>query len=86
MYHCDLTDAEIAAAIWQLLEDTTGTSSTLAPQGVHENTITGYPLTADNDLLDFNVGNDTAFMPTLTTSMGTFATQLNYSHMVSNQF
>jgi hypothetical protein len=81
-YRSDLTDADIAAALWHLLEATTNTS---VPQGVHEDSTTGYPSTADTDLPNFNASNDTTFTPTPTSSMGTFTTQSNYSYPVSKQ-
>ena len=85
MNRSDLTDADIAAALWRLLEGMADSSDTSGPQGVHENSITGDSATADTDLTNFNAGNDTAFTPTLTPSMGTFTGQLNYSHPVSKQ-
>jgi hypothetical protein len=75
MYDCDLTDADIAAALWRLSEGSTDSSKNSAPQGVHEDSISGYPSTADTDLPNINAGNDPAFTPTTTTSMGTFTTQ-----------
>jgi len=85
MYRSDLTDADIAASLLRLLEGMTGSSSTSGPQGVHEDSLTGYPSFADTDLSNFNAGNDAAFTPTPTTSMGPFATRSNYSHSVSKQ-
>jgi hypothetical protein len=86
MYHSDLTAADIAAALWpDLFEGMTGPLNTSAPQGVHEDSMTGYPSTADTGLLNFNASNDTAFMPTPTTSMRTFTAQSNYSYPVSKQ-
>jgi hypothetical protein len=85
MYRSDLTDADIAAALWCLFEGMTGSSNTSAAQGVkvHEDSITGYLSTAETDICKFNTGNDTAFTPDPTTSMEIFSTQLNYSHPVS---
>ena len=80
MYHCDLTDADIAAALWRFLEGKTGSANTFAPQGVHDDSITHHP---SIDLPNFNISNTTAFTPTLTTSMGTFTTQSDYSYPVS---
>jgi hypothetical protein len=87
MYCFDLTDADIAAELWpDPFEGMTGSSNTSAPQGVYEDAITGYPSTANTDFLNFNAGNDTAFTPTPTTSMGTFTAQSNYSsYLVSKQ-
>ena len=86
MYCSDLTEADIAAALWpDLFEGMAGSSNTPAPQGVHEDSITGYPSTADTGLPNFNAGNDTAFLPTPSTSMGTFTTHSNYSYPVSKQ-
>jgi hypothetical protein len=47
--------------------------------------MTGYPSTANTDLLDFNAGNVVAFTPTPTTSMGTFTAQSNYSSYLVNK-
>jgi hypothetical protein len=86
MYRSDLTATDIAARLWpDLFEGMTGSSNTSAPQGVHEDSITGCPFTADTNLPNFIAGNDTAFIPTLTTSMGTFTTQANYSYPVSKE-
>ena len=87
MYCFDLTDADITAELWpDLVEVMTGSSNTSVPQGAHEDSIIGYPSTSNNDLLDFNARNDTAFTPIPTTSMGTFTTQSNYSsYLVSKQ-
>jgi hypothetical protein len=88
MYRSDLTATDIAAKLWpDLFEDMTGSSNMSAPQGIHEDSITGYPFTADTGLPNFNAGNDTAFTPTPTagTSMGTFTTQANYSYPVSKE-
>ena len=86
MYRSDLTDADLAAELWpDLFEAMTSPSNTSGSQGVHEDSIPGYPSTPDSGLPDFNVGIDTAFMPTPTTSMGTFTTQANYLYPVSNQ-
>ena len=83
MHHSDLTD-EIVATLWSLLQDNAGASDTPGPQGVHENSMAGGPFIANPDL--FNSGNDTAFTPTLSSSVETsFTGQLNYSHPVSNQ-
>ena len=83
MHHSNLTD-EIAATFWSLLQDNAGASDTPGLQGVHENSMAGDPFIANPDL--FNSGNDTAFTPTLSSSMETsFTGQLNYSHPVSNQ-
>lgn len=79
MYCSDYTDADIATALWHLLEDMAGSSNTLVPQGVHEDPITGYTSAADTN---FNAGNDTAFT---TASIGTFTTQPYYSYPVSKQ-
>ncbi len=88
MYRSDLsllTDTDIAAELWpDLFEGMAGSSTTSPPQGVHEDLVTGYP-SADTSLANFNAGIDTAFMPTPTTSMGTFTTQSNYSYPVSKQ-
>ncbi|KAI0285419.1 hypothetical protein BGY98DRAFT_365091 [Russula aff. rugulosa BPL654] len=79
MNRSDLTDADIAAALWRLLEGMAGSSDTSGPQGVHENSITGDPATADTDLTNFNAGNDTALrLPSPIDR--TFTGQLNYSH------
>jgi len=85
MYHLE-TDDDIAAAalavtLWpDLFEDMPGSSNTSAPQGVHEDSVTAYPYpypsTADAGLPNLNAGNDTAFTPTPTTSMGTFTSHL----------
>ena len=85
MYHCDLSDADITAALWRLFEGTTGSSGTSGPQGIYENSITGYPSTADTELTNFNADNYTALTPISTTSMKTFATESDYSHPVSKQ-
>ena len=85
MNRSDLTDADIATALWRLLEGMPGFSDTSGPQGVHENSITGDPATADTDLTNFNAGIDTASTPNLTPLMGTYTGQLNYSHPVSKQ-
>ena len=83
MYQSDLTDADIAAKLWpDLLKGMTGSSDTSAPQGVHEDSIPGYPSTPDTGLPNFNAGIDTAFTPPLATSMGTFA---NYLYPVKKQ-
>ena len=86
MYRSDWTDADFAAAFWpDLFEDMTGSSSTSVPQGVHEDSINGYPFLADIELPNFNAGNDTAFVPTTTTSMGTFTAESNYPYLVGEQ-
>ena len=86
MYRSDLTDAEIAAAHWSdLFEGMAGSLNTSAPQGAIDDSITGYHFTAETDLPNFNAGIGTAFTPIPTTSMGTFATQWNYSYPVSTQ-
>jgi len=83
MYRSDLNDADIAAARWHdIFKSMIGFSSTLAPQDVHEDAITGYSSIADADLPNFDADNDTAFTPTPTMSMATFIT---YSHPVSKQ-
>jgi len=80
MHHLDLTNDDIAAAalavtLWpDLFEDMPGSSNTLAPQGIHEGSMSAYPSTADAGLPNLNAGNETAFTPTPTTSMGTFTT------------
>jgi hypothetical protein len=77
MNHNDLIDADIDAAFWRLLEGIEGSSGTSGPQEVHQNQMTIYPSTADT--------NDTAFTPTLTSSMGTLTGQSDYSQPVSKQ-
>jgi hypothetical protein len=93
MHRLDLTNDDIAAAalaitLWpDLFEDMPGSSNTSAPQGVHEDSMSAYPSTADAGLPNLNAGNDTAFTPTPTTSMGTFTThwQSNCLYPVSEQ-
>ena len=86
MYHANLTTTDIAAKLWSnLFEGMTGSLSTSVPQGAHEDPITRYHFTADTGRPNFNAGNDTAFTPTPTTSMGAFTTQANYLYPVSKQ-
>jgi hypothetical protein len=86
MYHSNLTTADIAAKLWpDSFEGMTGSLNTSAPQGAHEDSITRYHFTTDTGLPNFNVGNDTAFTPTPTMSMGTFTTQTIYLYPVSKQ-
>ena len=85
----DLTNADMAAVLWSdLFGGMTVSLNTSVPQGAQEDSITGYHFIADADLLNlpnYNTGNDTAFTPTPTTSMGSFTTQWNYSFTVSKQ-
>ena len=86
MSHSDLTNTDMAAAFWpDLFEGMTGSLNTSVPQDVQEDSITGYHFIADTDLPNFNAGNDMAFTPTPTTSMGRFTTQWDYSYTVSKQ-
>jgi hypothetical protein len=88
MNRSDLTDADMAATPWpDLFEGMTGSSNTLAPLGVHEDSIPEYRFTCDTGIPNFNAGKDTMFTPTPTgtTSMGTFTTQAKCSYPVSKQ-
>ena len=88
MNHSDLTNTDMAAAFWpDLFEDMTGSLNTSVPQDAQdsEDSLTKYHFIADTDLPNFNAGNDTAFTPTPTTSLGRFTTQWDYSYTVSKQ-